>query len=296
MTFRHSHKTALSESTTEIAHACPRCRAPIALPAQAHLLRCPACGSEFRVVDGLVSFVTSPSANEWQSFFQNRSTAQDRDTSAANDYRSPLQQRYVIEGFRHACGPIPDNANVLDAGCGNGLFWAALSGQPNVIGVDYSPGMCALARARGMRVYHADAMALPFADQQFDLIYSAEVLQCVGDHASLLAELARVCRTGGRIVVSTLNRKSLVRQGMRQIRRLVPHAGAPAHTPAILRTAAEIAEIGRACGLTVRSVWWMHFPFPWLRRTPTETNALEAAATNMIVELIKPKPPARTSP
>src|SRR5262245_66359339 len=115
---------------------------------QAQASRCPACGFELRMVDGVASFVASPRSNEWQSFFQGRSLAQDRDTSAANDYRSPLQQRYVIEGFRRACGPFPDNAAVLDAGCGNGLFWATLSGQPNVAGVDYSPGMCVLARAR----------------------------------------------------------------------------------------------------------------------------------------------------
>jgi len=264
---------------------------------EARASRCPACGFEFRMVDGVASFVASPCINEWQSFFQGRSLAQDRDTSAANDYRSALQQRYVIEGFRRACERFPENAAVLDAGCGNGLFWADLSGQPNVVGVDYSPGMCALARARGMRVYHADATALPFADEQFDLIYSAEVLQCVSDLAALMTELARVCRTGGRIVVSTLNRQSMLRQGLRQLRRLVPHAGAPVHTPAILRTAAEIAEIGRASGLSIRSVWWIHFPFPWLRRTPSENYAFAAAATNTIIELVKLAPPvARTTP
>jgi SAM-dependent methyltransferase len=286
----------LSESKRNIAYACPRCRAPIALGAKAECRRCSACGLGFRDADGIISFVACANVNEWQAFFQRRSVAQDRDTSAANDYRSALQQGYIVDGFRRACGSLPDDAHVLDVGCGNGLFWAALSGKPNVVGVDYSMGMCALARARGMHVYHADAMALPFANEQFDLIYSAEVLQCVGDHAALMAELARVCRTGGRIVVSTLNRTSWLRRAMRQVRKLVPHAGVPAHTPAILRTAAELAAVGRTCSLSIRSVWWVHFPLPWLRRTATEKNALEAAASNMIIEFVKLMPASRSVP
>jgi ubiquinone/menaquinone biosynthesis C-methylase UbiE len=286
----------LAESKRNITYACPRCRASIELGAKAEGRRCLACGLELRDVSGIISFVACANVNEWQAFFQDRSVAQDRNTSAANDYRSALQQRYIVDGFRRACGTLPDDAHILDVGCGNGLFWAALSGKPNVLGVDYSLGMCALARSRGMHVYHADAMALPFADEQFDLIYSAEVLQCISDHGALMAELARVCRTSGRIVVSTLNRMSWLRRTMRQVRKLVPHAGVPPHTPAILRTAAELAAVGRTCSLSIRSVWWVHFPFPCLLRTATEKYALEAAASNMIIEFVKPMPVARSVP
>src|SRR5262249_25277363 len=186
-----------SDPSGTVVLACPRCHTSIA-PTAAGEQQCPQCAFRFRTVGGIASFVGSEPVNEWQTFFQARSEAPDRDTSAANDYRMPLQHRYIIDGFSRACAPLPDGGRILDAGCGNGMFWAALSGQPNVVGVDYSLGMCALARARGMQVYHADATALPFADEQFDLIYSAEVLQCVSDHAALMKELARVCRTGGR--------------------------------------------------------------------------------------------------
>ncbi len=260
-----------------IEFACPRCRARVELGGKSGGLRCPACGYEFREVGGILSFATSQDVNEWQAFFEGRSAAHDRVTSAANDYRSPLQQQYIIEGFRRACGPFADLARVLDAGCGNGLFWAVLSGKPNVVGVDYSLGMCALARARGMRVYHADATA---------------ILQCVSNLSVLMTELARVCRTDGRVVVSTLNRRSVLRRAMRQVRKLMPHTRAPTHTSAILRTAAEVAAVGRSSSLAVRSVRWVHFPFPWLRSTPTEYYPLEPMATNMIVEFVKLGPAA----
>src|SRR5262249_5931116 len=150
------------------------------------------------------SFAPAPDVNEWQTFFEGLSHGPQCSTAAANDYRFPIQQRYIVAGFRRLCGIVPADARLLDVGCGNGMFWQALFGDRAVIGVDYSAGMCALARARGMLVYQADAMALPFADDQFDLIYSAEVLQCVADLPALLAELARVTQPGGRVVVSTL--------------------------------------------------------------------------------------------
>jgi len=288
----HRTNAALPDAMSIIEFACPRCRARVELGGKSGGLRCPACGYEFREVGGILSFATSQDVNEWQAFFEGRSAAHDRETSAANDYRSPLQQQYIIEGFRRACGPFADLARVLDAGCGNGLFWAVLSGKPNVVGVDYSLGMCALARARGMRVYHADATALPFVGEQFDLIYSAEILQCVSNLSVLMTELARVCRTDGRVVVSTLNRRSVLRRAMRQVRKLMPHTRAPTHTSAILRTAAEVAAVGRSSSLAVRSVRWVHFPFPWLRSTPTEYYPLEPMATNMIVEFVKLGPAA----
>jgi SAM-dependent methyltransferase len=282
--------STLPEVLTDIEYACPRCRARLGLGSPQEDLRCPACGREFRAAHGIISWLTLERVHAWQAFFEGRSAAPDRDTSAANDYRTALQQRYIIAGFRNACGPIAAGARVLDAGCGNGLFWAALSGQPNVVGVDYSLGMCLLARARGMRVHHADINALPFADAQFDLIYSAEMLQCIGDLDPLLGELARVCCHDGRIVVSTLNRNSMVRRAMRHVRKLMPDKAAPADARAIMRTAGEVAAAGRHCGLSLRSVWWVHFPLPWLGRTTSEHYPLEPLATNMIVEFAKPAP------
>jgi len=287
---------SLSDAVIDIEHVCPRCHARLALPDLQAALPCPSCGRQFRAVQGVISCLIDEPVNPWQSFFEGRSQADDRDTSAANDYRTALQQRYMIEAFHRACGPVANEARLLDAGCGNGLFWAALFGKPNVIGVDYSLGMCLLARARGMRVYHADVSALPFDDGQFDLIYSSEILQCVTMPSPLMAEMARVCRPGGRIVVSTLNRNSILRRAMRQVRRILPDSAAPADTAAIQRSAAELAAIGRGCSLSVRSVWWVHFPLPWLRRTASEHYPLEPMASNMVIEFVKATPPSPNAP
>jgi SAM-dependent methyltransferase len=80
------------------------------------------------------------------------------------------------------------------------------------VGIDFSFEMCVLARARGMLAYQADALALPFADEQFDLVYGAVRLEHIDDLGTLFAELGRVCRPNGRVVVGTANRASLARR------------------------------------------------------------------------------------
>src|SRR5712691_13351580 len=94
---------ALPEATTRAAEACPRCHAAIALGASGGEASCPACGLAFRNFDGIISCAAAQRVNDWQAFFESRAAAPDRDTSGANDYRSPLQQRYIAEAFRRAC-------------------------------------------------------------------------------------------------------------------------------------------------------------------------------------------------
>ncbi|HET6764091.1 MAG TPA: methyltransferase domain-containing protein [Longimicrobiaceae bacterium] len=101
----------------------------------------------------------------------------------------------------------------LDVGCGPGtdtLHLAALVGPAGrVVGVDRDPEMIAEANRRaaaeGMDgfVDHqlADAAALPFADGSFDGVRSERLLLHVGDPGRVLAEMVRVTRTDGYVVV-----------------------------------------------------------------------------------------------
>jgi ubiquinone/menaquinone biosynthesis C-methylase UbiE len=158
--------------------------------------------------------------------------------------------------------------------------------QP-AVGVDYSIAMCALAEAKGMAAYNADIMALPFAEQQFDLIYCAGIIQYIDDLPGLLAEFARVCRTGGRIVIGTVNRTSLMRRVLRVWRRISPREEMPLSYRYILRTAAEMVGAARGLPLAAVSVSWTHFPFPWLHRSRATQYALAPLASDAIVEFVK---------
>lgn len=98
-----------------------------------------------------------------------------------------------------------DGVHVLDAGCGTGLVGLALSeaGIARLSGIDYSPGMLAEARQKG--VYQA----LDCMDMNQPLAIAADVydaVTCIGTFTSThvapeaLFELIRVTRSGGAVV------------------------------------------------------------------------------------------------
>ncbi|MEV5896955.1 class I SAM-dependent methyltransferase [Nonomuraea fuscirosea] len=96
---------------------------------------------------------------------------------------------------------------ILDAGCGSGPLFAELRDRGAVVtGVDASAGMLELARKRlgpdaDLRV--ADLAApLPFPDDTFDDVTASLVLHYLKDWGPTLAELRRVLKPGGRLLVS----------------------------------------------------------------------------------------------
>ena len=98
---------------------------------------------------------------------------------------------------------------VLDLGCGEGSFAAALLGPAGtVVGADVSAVALARAalRAPGARmVTLRDGEPLPFADDVFDVVWAGETLEHVADVTGLLAEVRRVLAPGGTLAVTTPN-------------------------------------------------------------------------------------------
>ena len=102
----------------------------------------------------------------------------------------------------------------LDVGCGTGIYSAWLVSRGlEVTGVDHDAVMLAAARRNAPQVafLEVDATALPFADSEFDLVLVV-TLFCFLDerqrHAAA-AELVRVTKPGGRIVIGELARYNL---------------------------------------------------------------------------------------
>jgi 2-polyprenyl-3-methyl-5-hydroxy-6-metoxy-1,4-benzoquinol methylase len=96
---------------------------------------------------------------------------------------------------------------VLDLGCGDGTFAAALlRAGCTVTMADVADEALRRARARAPEaeaVKLADGGPLPFAEDAFDVVWAGEVLEHVADVVGLLAELRRVLRWGGRLLVTT---------------------------------------------------------------------------------------------
>lgn len=101
---------------------------------------------------------------------------------------------------------------LLDIGTGTGRIAELLADRSDhVVGLDKSPEMLRLARARlqGLpsdrwELVHGDFNALPFAPGSFDTIILHQVLHYAQEPARALAEAARACRPGGRIAVVDL--------------------------------------------------------------------------------------------
>jgi ubiquinone/menaquinone biosynthesis C-methylase UbiE len=109
---------------------------------------------------------------------------------------------------------------VLDVGCGPGddLFDLAerVGDGGRLVGIDASEVMIAAARRRaeerGLPVAFevGEATALPFADGTFDVCRAARVLEHLDDPGGALAEMARVTRPDGRIVVFDFDWDTLI--------------------------------------------------------------------------------------
>ncbi len=100
-------------------------------------------------------------------------------------------------------------ANILDAGCGNGVFSLELAKrhpEAQVIGVELEPELVAraneIARRAGLanlRFQQGDVTKLDF-DAEFDLVVSVDNLEHVEDDVTAMTGLLRALRPGGRLV------------------------------------------------------------------------------------------------
>jgi arsenite methyltransferase len=127
------------------------------------------------------------------------------------------QRRAVLDALALRSGE-----RVLDLGSGPGFLaveMAELVGPTGcVVGVDVSDTMRAMARARADRgptarwveFHPGDATRLPFPEDAFEVAVATQVLEYVADVPGALAELFRVLRPGGRLLVLDTDWDSLV--------------------------------------------------------------------------------------
>lgn len=97
---------------------------------------------------------------------------------------------------------------ILDLGAGTASSSASFAASgAEVVAADFSPGMLAEGKRRhghlpNLSFVQADATNLPFADNEFDAVSMSYALRNVQDPKKALAELFRVTKPGGRLVIN----------------------------------------------------------------------------------------------
>ncbi len=111
-------------------------------------------------------------------------------------------RRHVVRALQ----PVPGE-RILDLAAGTAVSTQELTSTGAwCVAADFSLGMLAQGAQRGVPRVAADAMALPFADAAFDSVTIAFGLRNVVDPQAALAEMARVTKPGGQLLVCEFSR------------------------------------------------------------------------------------------
>ena len=138
---------------------------------------------------------------------------------------------------------------VLDVAAGNGnVTLAAARRWCKVLSTDYVPALLERGRERAaaerldIEFQQADAEALPFAAESFDVVVSTFGVMFTPDQERAAAELIRVCRPGGKIGLANWTPDGFIGQLFKTIGKYLPPP-AGVKSPALWGTEARIKEM-----------------------------------------------------
>jgi len=191
---------------------------------------------------------------------------------------------------------------VLDAGGGAGDLSRALAGRArqfvvaDLTGALRDVGRDAAERdgAANVLFVRAELEDLPFPDRSFDAVLCRFVVHHLADPARALAELARVCRPGGRIVVADL---VALDEGVADRHNALERLRDPSHTTAL--TEDGLAAALAAAGLAVGARDTVDRPLelePWIERAHTPEAGAQRIRAALEAEMAGAGPPTGLRP
>ncbi|MBK7455309.1 MAG: class I SAM-dependent methyltransferase [Anaerolineales bacterium] len=114
---------------------------------------------------------------------------------------------------------LPDNANILELGCGSGVLWKETSQRVpagwTITLSDLSDGMLdstwrnLVITGRSFKFERIDAQSIPYADGTFDAVIANHMLYHVPDRRRALKEVRRVLKDEGILFASTLGKNHM---------------------------------------------------------------------------------------
>jgi ubiquinone/menaquinone biosynthesis C-methylase UbiE len=214
-----------------------------------------------------------------KGLYEDRAQQQYAEPQPLPDPRIDRKVRKIIELVR---GELPCEA-FLDAGCGDGRYLAALAAElpERRAGCDISERILETAAARvDADLRQANLEALPFDDGEFDLVLCTQVIEHVLDADLAVAELARVLRPDGALVISTDNARNYVTRTINAPRSAAVAAlrlrGARGRieSPATPYTRATFRALLERGGFTVEGLETFRFHLMWPLGVKPVTRAL----------------------
>ncbi len=163
--------------------------------------------------------------------------------------RFALRRSFLLSG-------VAPGERVLDVGCGEGAFSAALAeagARPVGVEVASEPVRRARLRHPGLEFHHAPG-ALPFPAGEFDAVWAGEVIEHVVDGLGLLDELSRVLRPGGRLLISTPDHSRRLVLGLALRRRAFEAHFDPGRDHVRFFTARTLARLLEDAGLRATEI------------------------------------------
>jgi SAM-dependent methyltransferase len=134
---------------------------------------------------------------------------------AAQDHAPAAGQDWSAESYAQNAGFVPalgaevlalldprPGERILDLGCGDGVLTLRLiEAGAKVMGLEPDPDMAQASRARGVKVLEQDAHD-PFGEGLYDAVFSNAALHWMREPETVLANVRRALRPGGRFVPS----------------------------------------------------------------------------------------------
>ena len=152
--------------------------------------------------------VTDASSSWWsdQPFLRGVQYATDRNLAARQSIYAYQDPRLDLPAAVLDALDLAGAETIADIGCGNGRYLAEIGRRGHRgsrVGIDASPGMLAAARAKspGVGLAVGDAATLPLRDGAVDLTLAMHMLYHLPDPAAAIAELRRVTKPGGLVVL-----------------------------------------------------------------------------------------------
>jgi 2-polyprenyl-3-methyl-5-hydroxy-6-metoxy-1,4-benzoquinol methylase len=161
---------------------------------------------------GLVYLNPRPSVGEFERIYPENYHAFDfsqEDFGFVHKVRSRLEAKRLLE----LCRGLPDDARILDVGCGDGFHLKLLKkyGKASwtLEGVDVDKRACDAAEKSGLKVHTGNIEELDLAKNSYDLAIMFQTIEHVEKPEKVLSAVLEILRPGGKLVVVTDNTDSI---------------------------------------------------------------------------------------